>query len=172
MKIGYNVTIDDVVAFNMHHFKNSPAMRKQVRFGVIFTCGLILICFSLIAMSNKSYGDLIIGIITASVFACVYPGIYRWSAKRNVLKLYGEGKNVGVLGEHILEVTNTEIIDKADSAESKSKISRMERIESTPDYVFIYMGAVIAHIIPRNSILEGDVDAFLEEVKKRFEQSQ
>ena len=91
--------------------------------------------------------------------------------KRNVLKLYGEGKNKTILGEHILEITDTEIIDKTEPSEQRTRISAVELIGSNAEYVFIYIGALSAHIIPRNNILEGDADLFLEEVKKRYEQS-
>jgi hypothetical protein len=92
--------------------------------------------------------------------------------KKNVIRLFGEGKNRGILGEHTVEATDTEFVDKTDSGEQRTRISDLERIETNSDYAFIYISAISAHIIPRNNLLEGDCDLFLQDIKKRYDQAE
>ena len=45
------------------------------------------------------------------------------------------------------------------------------KIDIEPDYVIIYVGPGMAHIIPRANMLEGNFDEFVEKAKFYFQES-
>lgn len=171
MKIRYTVALDDLIAFNRYHIGNSPAMKRQFHIFYIITPGILLLVFSCIAILEQSLGFFIVGILLAVFLSFGGAIYYRWNLGATVRKLYGEGKNKGVLGEHTLELIEDDIIAKTDVGESRSRISSLERIEASPDHAFFYTSALTAFVVPRNNVLEGDFDLFPQETRKRFDQT-
>jgi hypothetical protein len=52
-------------------------------------------------------------------------------------------------------------------SESNTALEVVEKVESTDKYTFIYLNAVAALVIPRDSVSEGDYEAFVEAVRER-----
>ena len=53
-----------------------------------------------------------------------------------------EGKNVGLLGSRILEITETAIISEGQAGETKIKWEAVERICESEDYLFLYIASI------------------------------
>ena len=82
-----------------------------------------------------------------------------------------EGSGKGIIGEHILEQTDTELIERTSVNEMKTNIASLERIETSSEHAFIYISSIHAHVIPRLSVIEGDFDAFLHELNRKREEN-
>ncbi len=87
------------------------------------------------------------------------------SLEKNAKKSLLEGKNKGFLCEHKLEITPECLIESTSSGEQKTKWDAVERIASIKDYTFVYIGSVMAHIIPEKAIIEGNYSKFVDELK-------
>jgi hypothetical protein len=79
---------------------------------------------------------------------------------RVVAKLYREGGNPGVLGEHELQFDGAHLIERSPVSELTTRLEGIQKVVRTDQYTFVYLGAVAAHVIPRNRIEEGDFATF------------
>ena len=48
----------------------------------------------------------------------------------------------------------------------KTKTSSLDKVVKLSDYIFIYISSVEAHVIPKSSITEGNLEKFLEELNR------
>lgn len=174
MKIRYEVTFDDIVAFNRYHLDHSPAMKRQratatwgVPLVVLFVCG---------ALALLDEFDPTVILSCGAVFCVIYVLLVRRSIpatmEKNVRKLYCEGSNKGVLGQHELELSQNSLSKRTDSGMSSVFLSAIDRIVTTDDYTFIYINAVTAHVIPRHSLSEIEYRTFVDAVNTEWSKAQ
>lgn len=169
MRLRYEITLDDLLAFTLHVHQKSPTMRRT-RFGVVFGLGVMLIgmCF----VASEIVGNLKVfwgGVAGTIVFAGIYPRLYRRNVKRLSTRLYAEGQNKGILGRHVAELRDNGLFDGTDFSERTVFWKGIERIESTPSHTFVYLSAMSAQVIPEHSVIEGDYYSFVEELQRRWQ---
>ena len=173
MKLRYENVMEDLLAFQEFHYANSPEVRKMVLRGqfavAVVSAGLLLI---LIEFTKSIFPIVNLPVaIGASVFTGVlgwfnYPYATKRSWHKSTKKLYSEGKNRGFVGWHDLLATEDSLISSGDMGETKLSWQVVERVESTPEFVFLYVSAMSAIIIPRARVTEGNVDEFLAVAQK------
>jgi hypothetical protein len=176
MIIRFERTMDDMIAFNDFHYSHSPFMKRFMFWyrwgGALF---IFLVCTLLIQALTPGSPALfapLLSLVGAGVFAAIAPSAIRRRMRKQVRKLYSEGKNVSALGELELELTDTGLIAKSAYTETKLAWGAIERIESTPTHTFLYLSSVQAYIIPHNKIIEGDYRALMAEIGRRFQPGQ
>jgi hypothetical protein len=108
------------------------------------------------------------------LYSCFLFWYFRFGSKVNVRRLkqiYGDGKNAGVIGEHDLEILQDGIREMTVVNEQLTKYPGIERVEVTQTHVYIYIGPIYAYIIPKAKVTEGDLDAFITELKDKMQSS-
>ena len=85
--------------------------------------GVILIFFLLQSILQKKLEPFISGLVISLLFYFFFTLSYYSGIKITVKRMFGEGRSKGILGEHILELTNTEIIERTSVNEMKTNIS-------------------------------------------------
>lgn len=172
MRLRYENTMDDAIAFNDFHYAHSPTMKRAVRINK-WGMGLMAFIFYSFVPGNKNTTiNVTIAFVLACLFVLIYPSLVRYNIKRQVHKFYSEGNNKGFLGEHDIEIVEDGVIARSAYSETKTAWGAVERIETTPEHTFIYISAVTALIIPHDRITEGDYKAFLSELGQRFQPGQ
>ena len=169
MRIRFDVTIDDLVAFVRHFMANSSVMRAaRLRFMVLFGIALVL-GFGLLAMRN---GDPIFGWIwgatLAGLFAVILPPIQRLASERRSRKLYSQ-PGCNLVGHRELTIEEKGIHSVSLIGESTIFWTAITNIAKTQSHCFIYLNEVSASIIPLDRINEGNVDDFIDEVTRRWQ---
>jgi hypothetical protein len=51
-------------------------------------------------------------------------------------------------------------------AEARIALTSVQRIVDTADYLFVYVGALQAFIVPRGRVTRGDVDIFVQQLRR------
>ena len=184
--IRYNVTMDDLVAFNEYHMLLSPqALRKRrqliailtavfvVEFGVVGTLARGLLppgtgwwSWCLPPLFAFVFGGAAFFLVRRS-FNRKKPKLPKWMQNR-IRKLYSAGENKSIIGEHILEVSENGFNDRTAYNESRYTWGTLERIETTEEHTFLFIGALNAFVIPHNRITEGDLPAVLQAIKLHY----
>jgi hypothetical protein len=179
MKIRYQNTLEDIIAFNCYHHTRSPAKRRSFRRlnGVLFFVSFLLLALAtlgllLIATTSfdeklpfaGAFGVAILGLLVA----WQSPRIRRALISFEACRVYREGKNKNVLCVHELELTADRLIERTPVSESSNALESLERVVCTDRYAFIYQSALNAKVIPRYSVSEGDFEAFVEAVRERL----
>jgi hypothetical protein len=164
VRLRYENTIEDLVAFNRYHFEHSPSVRR-IKLGLMFALpAVILAAVAAVAIVVDEWMFLAAGVPFAVLAAVLVPGTYRREVDRQVRRLYGEGANKGVVGEHELELVGDELVERTPFGEMRTRLRAVERVVSDAGYTLIYLSAVMAHVIPHDAVSEGDPEAFAEAV--------
>lgn len=154
MRVNYNVGIDDMVAFNRYHIRNSRSMQFWYRVGYLWGVFIGVA----IALAFSSW-DVWPRVALVAGFAVIYGIIYRLNYYRwidsGARKMIAEGKNKGILGDHTMTLSKDGLIETCDVGESRSTWGGVERIEEDDEYVYLYIGAYQAHVIPRRAFTSG-----------------
>ncbi|TXT24723.1 MAG: hypothetical protein FD138_3043 [Planctomycetota bacterium] len=168
MRIRYENTIEDLLAFSLHFHQKSPTLRKHRLWVVI--CLAIMILGMTFAASEVT-GDPIVfwtGVIGAAVIVVIYPRLYRRNVKRLSSRLYAEGQNRALLGPHVTELRDNGLFVATDFREGVVFWKGIERIESIPGHTFVYLSAMSALVISEHSVFEGSYQGFIEELQRRW----
>lgn len=165
MKIIYENTLEDAIAFNRYHYSNSDTFRKQkdkvtIHLPVALFFAVVILTLLIRDIRIAVWGSVFIGSYLIFIFRAYNRDLYK-----TVGKLYKEQDMKGFVCEHQLEINEDGILEKTEVNERKDKWSGVQLIGADPAHAFIYVGAMQAHIIPRERIVEGDYDRFLESAK-------
>jgi hypothetical protein len=168
VKIRFDVTMDDLIAFNLYHQAHSPIMR---RFIVLMSCLIplsVLVPGGLLALWVGFEPEFVIPTVVVTCLSvpliCIFmiPRLRPLYLGGLVRRMYSEGANKGMLGSHELELREKELICRTSVGEAKVLLGAVEKIVSTDKHAFIYLSAVSGYVVPRDSVSEGDCDAFVE----------
>ena len=174
MSIEFEVSMDDILEFNLYHHQHSPNSRRAcLLLRVIMFILMLLISLSFLIQTfveESSAVYFLFWLILAVLWAVLFPRFYQRSIKKEVEKMYNEGKNKGIICKHRLSLTPDMIINTTDFGESKTYWSSVEKIASTDNHVFIYASAVMAFIIPKRAFSdESKYTEFIETARQYHE---
>ncbi len=161
MRVNYNVGIDDMVAFNRYHIRNSRSMQFWYKVGYSWSI-FIGVALAMIVPNWDILARIALGAVSAGVYVVIYRlNYYRW-VDSSARKLIGEGKNKGILGDHTMTLSKDGLVETCDVGESRSTWNGVERVEADDEYVYLYIGSCQAHVIPRRAFAsEADATEFI-----------
>ena len=87
---------------------------------------------------------------------------------KNFTKMYERSPRQGQVGTHLLSFNDIGITEESENTRGTTSWKDVERIESSPDYTFVYVGPVSAYVIPRSGVIEGDYKSFVAELLQRY----
>ena len=150
MKIEYDNIMDDLLNFSEHHSMNSPRIKKKMSvFKYTFPI-LVLIIIIPVIITNPTK-NITIWFVVSVIWFFAAPYYYRYAIRRSSLKMYNEGENKGVLTKHTLILNEEGIIEETNYNTTKLKWDSIEKIVKDYRYIYIYIGAVSAFIVPIRS---------------------
>jgi YcxB-like protein len=167
LTIKYENTIDDLVAFQMYHCENSPYLKRQHLWFRWGTLGAALVIGALVWILMDSLDMALLFFLFGIIFIFVYPRSIRRSFKKQAKRMGSEGSNKGILGPHEIEVSDQGLTERTAYGEQHSSWEAIERVGSSDNHAFIYTGPLMAHVIPKASVTDGDFDEFVDELRKR-----
>ena len=169
MRLRYEITLEDLLAFTLHVHQKSPTMRRtRMRAAMGLAAMIIGLCL-IAAEVLDNFLVLWAGVGWAALFVAIYPRLYRRNVKRLSTRLYAEGQNKGILGQHVTELRDNGLFDGTAFSERTVYWKGIERIESIPGHTFVYLSAMSAQVIPEDSVTEGNYQAFIDELQNRWQ---
>ncbi|MFA6261937.1 MAG: YcxB family protein [Bacteroidia bacterium] len=75
-------------------------------------------------------------------------------SEKMVNRIIKEGKNQDLLGKHHLEIMDDHMVFQTENSKSTFSNRMIEKILQDEDYFFLYLNAMSAIIIPKNSFLQ------------------
>lgn len=167
MKIKYRMELEDVVAFNRYHIDNSPAMRRT-KFLLMWGVGAgIFAAISALAVLRNSVIVFVYGVLGTTFYILLFRRSWIRSHEKQVRRLYNEGTNKRILGTRELELVEDRLLEVSETGRQETVLSVVERIAMTDAHVFIYIASVIAHVLPRSKVIEGNLEEFVDAVKAK-----
>lgn len=168
MTIEYQIDMEDIVAFNEYHFENSPSFQKNRRIITIYTPIGMFLSVSVVGIIEHSWIFPIVGAIFATIYAIQAPRSFQKKCRRLVKNSFHEGANIGTVGKQKLEINDDGLCNTSDSGCQTTFWHAVERIEQTNTHGFIYTASNAAHIFPKEKIIVGNFDEFMQTATASF----
>ncbi len=150
MEMTIRNTVEDWLEFNRYHYRNSKALLKQRIF--IRLLGPILFAIFIVLHSYyKGYDTkLTIGFAVLSVLWIIfYPKRAEAHHLNSVKEMLLEGKNRELNTDIFIKLTDKDMVVKSESICTSVRWSSVEKIIMHDDYLFVYISAVPAQVIPK-----------------------
>jgi len=153
MTIKYTLTAEDSVAMNLHALNTSESSKRQMRFARIALGAVLLIdiVFFGYGVHIKSFNSQLTAL---AVFAVVgtalitYRAYQGWLVKQMIYKRIETGRASEYEGERVLTITRDKILVEYDGGKNEYDLSRIDRVGSDGERVFIYLGGESTITVP------------------------
>lgn len=172
MKIRYTIEFDDLKAFWQDFINTSALVRRQRIIFVISFAAIFLLLGLRLAVRDGSFTPLLVFALLGTVFLSLFWKFGKCVSEKRPRKIFPTEENKGLLCEHTLEVTDTGVIETTPVGQNITNWTGILRIVETPSHAFIYIGSNMAHVIPRARLLDGDMEGFIRELKRKLESQQ
>jgi len=161
MEVEYEITRDDLYAFQWRAAFHSPFARRVTRRVYLgwFLALLLLAIMPAIGsdgfvVSRISFTFLIISFPIA-ILVQHYLG--RWLMRRALLRLLRDEKpDRGQLGRHKVALIRDGVVESTTVGESRTSWAGVHRVEQNAQYIFLYTSAAAAHVIPKRAFKDSE----------------
>ncbi|WP_028582053.1 YcxB family protein [Desulfogranum japonicum] len=157
MNLKVNIKPQDVYDFNDYFFENSDTIKKA-----LFKNQLIM------GASPLAGGIIVVFILISLPFYFLYPGYHKRKYRKEIKKLYSEGKNKGIYGEHEYTIEEDGLLEKTAVNETKQNWNSIEKIVQDKENTYVFINSIQAHVFPKASVIEGNYESFVNEIKKKI----
>ncbi len=156
MIVDYENTMEDMVAFNAFHSRNSPAVKRLLWiYRIVLAAVGCWSSYDIITKDANAEAQRVI--VTVLVVAALIglimllaSGARRLATNWLVRRMYNEGDGSNpLLGKRRLELSESGIVESGGGAEVRVGWQAIDRALETERYFFIYLGAMAAIVIPK-----------------------
>ena len=170
----FEMTVEDVLAFNVYHNAHSPAVRRAYQLILLLFLLMALMLCLLIAGHPTAVvpiGILVLYILGFGLFVQSQP-YRRWRVRRWVAKLLREGGNKSMLGHQKVSLNREGLTQTNPCGLTQTKWFGVERVVVTDDHAFIYLSAISASVIPKRAFPgDADFNRFVEQARRFLDQA-
>ena len=156
MEVEYELTLDDLYAFQWRAAFTSPRSRRT-RGKVYLYWFLALFLFSMVPAIGPDGFVIARANFTFLVVAFPIVALAQWYLERRLMRrallqlLKKEKPGRGQLGKHRVALTEGGVIESTAVSESHTTWAGVDRVEQDSQYIFIYTSPVAAHVIPKRA---------------------
>ncbi len=160
MTAEFEITRDDLIAFNLHHHYQSSIGRRQYRLVSWVGPSVALALVSIMvwyftdwkaASLPRTALDLlpVTGLVAFHFFYVRWA--YRRRVRRIITRMVSEGKNRALFGRHRVALSAEGITEAGELSQSATAWAAVERVSRHENYAFVYTSALSAIIVPRRA---------------------
>lgn len=174
MIVEYEITKNDLNAFNLFHLSHSTTARRQYYcswFIPIVIWLLLFTCCNLVDWDSGTPLRTFLALLPLLSFVPLYliffPLAYRRHIRKTVANMVSEGQNRGLFGRHRVVISPESVTESGEFGQSSTTWRAVERVVRTGDHAFIYTNALAAIIVPRRAF--GTESEFVEFIRTASE---
>lgn len=159
MTAEYEITKDDLSAFNLYHNLNSPTVRREyyrLWFGP--ATFWFLFCTLIWFLANRGRGKplqtflSLLPLFVGIPFHLLYfPWAYRRKVRKMIAGVISEGGNRSLFCRHRVAISPDGISDSGEFGHASTDWRAIERVVQDVDHAFVYTNALAAIIVPRRA---------------------
>src|SRR5215208_3546675 len=156
MEIEYDITAEDLYAFQLRAVQKSPIVKRTRRNTYIALLFAILVFAIVPAIGPGGFDPSRVSVGFFFYFFVLIAALTWFFEKRltrrGILEVIKEEKpDKGRLGRHKLKLDETGLVETTAVGEARTLWGGVDRIEHDPGYIYIYTAPGAAHVIPRRS---------------------
>ncbi len=168
MKLTYQLTLDDLVKFNIYHTENSPIHIKARRRYRIIPPAIYLA----LAMFGYFAGDVGFAMTFAGlaiVWFLFSPRILKRRYRKHFEKHVEENFKDSVKESSTVELEEDGVHSTSQMGESIFKYSAVEKIVANDGFTYVYIGKGMAIVIPHDRVPENQINDLVTGIEKQRE---
>lgn len=162
MTAEYELTKDDLGAFNLyHHFHSPTARRHYLRAWFMPAIVWLLVCIGIWHLADKerntpwkTFLDLLPLFSGVPLHLVIFPQWYRWKVRKIVAGMVGEGRNRGLFSRHRITISTESVTDSGELCQTATAWRAVERVAASEEHAYIYTNALTAIIVPRRAFAD------------------
>lgn len=167
MKLRYENTPEDMLAFWQHHQRRDAGARQDTIGARVIVAALALLVSG--CLLREFAGGIDSHYIDASAAALAALAFFAWPhLVRRGLRRQAAGRQSSWIGEHELEIQPELLIARSPGQELRSQWSHVSHIEADAGRTYLFVTPSSAHVIPAAGVREGDYAAFIEAARERL----
>ena len=156
MTAEYEITKDDLTAFNLYHHRHSPTDRQQYLRSWFFPAAVWLLLFTGIwyladrerRTPLRTFLDLLPLFSIVPIYLLYFPWAYRRKLRKIVDGMVSEGQNRGLFSRHRVTISPESVTDSSEHGQNLTAWRGVERVAATDEHAYIYTNALAAIIVP------------------------
>lgn len=168
MRVSFEILLEDIHAFNFHYAKTAALPRrnqKLVRLALTLTLASLLIALGVAIAAPVPFW--ILGALILLGWWRLYPRRIEALSRQSTQRLYSDGKNIGMLGPHVVSFDDTWLSEVTTDREARTRWRAVEKVALTQEHLFLYVSGFSAVIVPLRAFsTEGERAAFLEQSQR------
>jgi len=177
MKLEFENTFDDMLAFNIYNHRISPTLRRphqlaRIMYPIIFVVSLVgfYVYFGGRATSGAFLGLLGLAVVVSIGWYVAYPSLMHRRIRTLTTRLLRESKNMSLLERRSINIDHDGLHFTAPSSSGHIRWNLIERVDATPQYIYLYLNAMSAIVIPRRSVNSDTEWDTVQQTIKQYEQ--
>jgi hypothetical protein len=156
MEVSYELTSEDLYAFQLRAVQRSPIAKRSRRnmyigfFVAVLIVGIVpAIGSDGFVISRVSFGFIVISFAVVTSLAWLLERRMTHSAIRQLIK--EEKPDKGQLGRHTVKLEETGVAESTEVGEQRTSWRGIDRVEQDDGYIFIYTTPAAALLIPKRA---------------------
>lgn len=149
MQVDFDITLDDIHAFNRHYAANARLPRRArqaVRFTLTFVLGVLFASLAFGIQAPLLFW--LLGLLILGAFWTLYPTRVDQLMRRQTELLYAEGHNRGLLGPHTVALEPDWLVERSTDREIRTRWPAVESVHRSAEHLFLYVSGFSAVIVP------------------------
>ncbi|MDV6235681.1 YcxB family protein [Leptospira ellisii] len=169
MKLTFTLNEQDIVNFNVYHFRNSKFTTKR-RVLLRFLIPIWVVAVFLFLNRERLDATSFLWNSPLFLFGVLWflfsDKLYFWRLKNNVKSLLREGRNNGMIGIQNLELSGDTLVVENESGVFRHSLKAIDRVEEGDGYLFLYVTSLSAIPIPLNVFQDAEKDRFIGKIRE------
>lgn len=169
MRVSFEILLEDIHAFNRHYATTAALPRRNqqwVRIALTLTLASLLLALG--AAISAPVPFWILGALILLAWWRLYPRRIEAISRQSTKRLYADGKNVGMLGPHVVAFDDTWLSELTADREVRTKWRAVEKVVLTAEHLFLYVSGFSAVIVPLRAFgTAAEQTAFVEAAQRR-----
>jgi len=154
----FKLTAKEYLQYNYYTAWADPG-KKSYRFNyflrVFLLYGFVAALYILTSKSHLIWIDILVFVLTGTVYLMLVPFFIRQSVKRRVSAILTKKENLHILEESEIILSDTTIVDRDTVSESRYSWDAIVRICETADSFYLYTNSYHAIVIPKRVMNTG-----------------
>jgi len=176
-KLKVNITYQNLLDFNDYYYENSKIIKSAIlKDRLVMTVSPLMGGLTVIFLKEMIFclAIILISIILLLVSLPIYLLYPRFSKKKyrkGIKKFYSESENKGVLCEHEYTIKEDALLEKTEVNQTIQTWNSIKKVVQYKEDTYVFISSEQAYLFPKASVIEGDYDLFVEELKSKISNS-
>jgi hypothetical protein len=168
-RLAVETTVDDLEHLTLVALRRSPSHRRTLLAVRALSALLVLGAGAFLSHVDLGWGAMVLFVPAAAFAAWWAPrGVLRTSVRRTLATM-AQDPSGSVLGPREFELLPDQLVERWPNGESRHALRTLHDVVHAPGGTLVFVGPLTAYVLPRERVLAGDHQAFVDALVAAWE---